>query len=340
MTPAFRYYVLTGAAVAALLAASCTMKEQEAPPLTGPSEFATSISVEIDPDVITQNGTSTSRITITARNENGQPLNGVRVRLDTIVNGAVVDFGTLSTRQVETGSDGSGRATATYTAPPAPPANVDAEEQVVTIRATRVGTDAAGSTPRTASLRLVPQGSVNPPSGLTPAFTVAPATPVENEPVLFDASTSTANTPIASYTWDFGNDRTATGVTASTTFQEARGYFVTLTIRDQFGRSASTTKVVTVGSAGTLPRAVFEYHPLSPVGVGTNVTFDASDSRPNLTAEIVAYQWVFGDSAAIATSARPTIVKSYLAPGNYTITLTIRDSIGGTATTTRTITVQ
>jgi PKD repeat protein len=74
--------------------------------------------------------------------------------------------------------------------------------------------------------------------------------------------------------------------------------------------------------------------------VGTNVTFDASDSRPNLNAAIISYEWTFGDTSKVATSTAPTIVKSYSAVGNYTVTLTIRDSIGGTATTTRTITVQ
>jgi chitinase len=311
------------------------MKKQEAPPLTCPSEFATPITVEITPDTITQDGASQSRVTVTARGPNGQPAPPLTVRLDTLVDGALVDFGTLSARTVVTGTDG--KATATYTAPPA---TIGGTEQFVTIRVTPLGSDAAAATPRTASLRLVPQGVINPPAGLVPAFTVSPASPAENQPVLFDASTSTANTTITSYSWNFGNGRSASGVTASTTFDEARGYFVTLTIQDEFGRSASTTQVVTVSSVGTLPRAIFVFSPPSPVSVGTNVTFDASDSRPNLNATIISYDWTFGDTTKVATSSQPTILKSYSAVGNYTVTLTIRDSIGGTATTTRTITVQ
>ena len=40
----------------AVLAASCTMKNQDAPPLTGPSEFGTSVTVAVSPDVLALDG--------------------------------------------------------------------------------------------------------------------------------------------------------------------------------------------------------------------------------------------------------------------------------------------
>ena len=38
------------------LVSACTMHDQDAPPLTGPSEFALSVSVAVTPDVLSQDG--------------------------------------------------------------------------------------------------------------------------------------------------------------------------------------------------------------------------------------------------------------------------------------------
>ena len=45
----------TAAGILALTGA-CTMKNQDAPPLTGPSEFAQSIGIAVSPDVLPQDG--------------------------------------------------------------------------------------------------------------------------------------------------------------------------------------------------------------------------------------------------------------------------------------------
>ena len=137
---------LTTLAAAGLALAACTMKKQEAPPLTGPSEFATSITIQAAPDVITQDGASQSLITITARDPFGQPLRNVTLRVETFVNGTRVDFGTLSARTVVTGSDG--RATLTYTAPAG---TVGGTDQVVEIAATPIGSDFNNAVARTMS---------------------------------------------------------------------------------------------------------------------------------------------------------------------------------------------
>ena len=55
------------------LASACTMKDQDAPPLTGPSEFAQSIDITVSPDVLPQDGASQSFITVTALDPNAQP---------------------------------------------------------------------------------------------------------------------------------------------------------------------------------------------------------------------------------------------------------------------------
>ncbi len=329
MTRAIRPYWLTTIAVAAFLVAACTMKKQEAPPLTGPSEFATSITIQATPDVITQDGASQSLITITARDASGQALRNVTLRVETFVNGDRVDFGTLSARTVVTGSDG--RATLTYTAPAG---TVGGTDQVVEIAVTPIGSDFNNAVARTSSIRLVPQGVINPPAGLVPAFTVSPAAPVEDTPVFFNARTSTANTTITEYRWDFGNGRTGFGETATTTFDDPRSYFVTLTITDQFGRSASTTNTVPV-SAGTAPSPAFVFSPTDP-RVNQPVNFNAATSTVPSGRSIVSYEWDFGDGAS---GSGQTPSHTYRLARTYTVVLTVTDDTGRSAATSQAVTI-
>ncbi len=66
----------------------------------------------------------------------------------------------------------------------------------------------------------------------------------------FDASGSAADGgTLAAYEWNFGDESTATGVTASHTFVAPGSYPVALTVRDDAGRSDTTTAVVTVGAS-------------------------------------------------------------------------------------------
>lgn len=305
------------------------MKKQEAPPLTGPSEYGLSVTVQVSPDVLTQDGASQALVTITAHDAAGQRKPNVSVRLDTIVNNQPITFGTLSARTLVTGSDG--RATATYTAPPA---TSSGSELLVTIAATPIGTDNNNTVPRTATVRLVPQGVVHPPSGLTPAFTISPATPTEDSQVLVDASTSRANGAITSYTWDFGNGRTGSGVRATTTYDDPGSFFITLTITDELSRAASTTQTVTV-NPGTAPTAAFTFSPSDP-RTGQQVVFDAALSTVPSGRRIVAYNWNFGDGS-FGTGPAPAHV--YTLPRTYVVVLTVTDDTGRTASTSGGVTV-
>jgi PKD repeat protein len=320
---------LTFAALMALVAAACTMKKQEAPPLSGPSEFGLSITIEVRPDVMALDGASVATVTVTARDAAGQPKGGQQVRLETIVNGANVDFGTLSSKTVTTGSDG--RATATYTAPLG---TSNASELLVSIRATPIGGDADSAVSRTASVRLVPQGIVNPPAGLVPSFTFSPTAPVEDSQVLFDATASRGNNAIATYAWNFGNGRSGAGVRSTTTFEDPGSYFVTLTITDELGRSASTTNTVTV-VAGVAPTADFVYSPTDP-RTGQQVVFDAALSTVPSGRRLVGYNWNFGDGSF---GTGPAPAHSYSLARTYTVVLTVTDDTGRTAATSKEVTV-
>src|SRR5215472_16486563 len=120
---AFRYISTVIAAVAAASMAACTVHSTEAPPLSGPSDLALSISVTSSPQTITQNGSDAA--VVSAKLYFTDPKTGattpkanVPVRFDMAVNGVGMDFGTLSARSAVTGADGTARTT--YTAPPMP----------------------------------------------------------------------------------------------------------------------------------------------------------------------------------------------------------------------------
>ena len=77
---------------------------------------------------------------------------------------------------------------------------------------------------------------------ITPAFT---AVPLAGMVVNFDASSSVVPDPSATYTWDFGDGTSGTGVTTSHTYAASGGVTVTLTI-SACGGTAMVSRPVTV----------------------------------------------------------------------------------------------
>ena len=327
----FTRVVLTSAlAVGAVLAGGCTMESQEAPPLTGPSEFGTSITITVSPDVLSQDGASQSVVTVTARDSNGQPLRNLALRSEINVDGVFADFGSLSARNIVTGNDG--RATLVYTAPAAPPVAVDTNT-TVSIVVTPIGTDYNNSVPRLATIRLVPPGGTQVPSNLSPNFTISPTAPQDNQTVLFEACgdpslpCAPANNPVASYSWNYGDGGSGSGRVSQYQYTTAGTYVVTLTVTDALGRSASTSRSVVVG-ASTLPTASFTTSPSAP-RVGTGVSFNASTSFTNEPGrEIASYTYDFGDGSPLVTSSNEVVFHTFGAPGTFTVTLVVTDTAG------------
>ena len=314
-------------AAALLAAASCTMKTQEAPPLTGPSEFGTSVGVQVTPDVLQLDGASQSVVVVQVRDSASQPLRNVPLRADIVVGGQVVDFGSLSSKSLVT--NGDGRATIVYTAP----ASASESEAIVDIAVTPVGSNYQNATARSASIRLVPTGIRVPPSDMTPSFTFSPDAPTEKTNVLFDASGSTGS--IDQYRWDFGDGSTGSGRTTTHAFSGPGTYFVRLTVVDGLGRSTSTTRSITVGQ-GTLPTANFTFSPTDPL-VNDIVNFNGTQSTAAVGRRIVTWAWNFGNGES---ATGPLATMRFGTARTYTITLTVTDDIGRTNTTSRTLTVK
>jgi hypothetical protein len=216
--------------------AACT-DSQEAPPLAGPSTTAQSVTLSASPDMLPHNGSAQSVVTISMHDEGGQPLAGQRLALG-------ASTGTLSQFDVVTGSDGRAVVIATAPALSTPAAKI-------TVSATPFGTNAENALTRT--LTIVLTGTLN-ATAPTASFTFLPEAPVEgaSDTIVFDASATTdegqACGDRCSYAWNFGNlgagDTGGMVVTRSAVTKGA--YAVTLTVTDDAGTVASTTRVVTV----------------------------------------------------------------------------------------------
>ncbi|TFD56802.1 PKD domain-containing protein [Cryobacterium suzukii] len=148
-----------------------------------------------------------------------------------------------------------------------------------------------------------------------------------------DATGSTdSDGTITSYAWNFGDDNTATGATATHSYAASGSYPVTLTVTDNSGASTVTTRTViaTDPPANALPTAAFSYQ-ATPL----TVAMDASTSADS-DGTITGYSWDFGDGS---TGSGVTSSHSYAVEGAYDVTLTVTDNSSATAQTKQTVVV-
>ena len=172
----------------------------------------------------------------------------------------------------------------------------------------------------------------------TASFVFSPTNPGIGEEIAFNGAGSTAIAPrtIVKYDWQFGTDRTGSGMVVFKTYDTPGTYNVTLTVSDDAGNKATATQGVTVGasSPGGLS-AAFTFSPTSPVQ-DTAVNFNASTSTS--ADPIVEYRWNFGDGST-TTRTSPTVAHTFANPGTYVVTLRIKDSKDRTSTVTANVTI-
>lgn len=160
-------------------------------------------------------------------------------------------------------------------------------------------------------------------------FTTTPDTAIGAGPlpVTFDASGShDPDGAITGYQWDFGDGATGTGSTVSHTFMSGT-YTVTLSVEDDEGHTSSVTGQVLVDNTPPLAQFTVSVDPATGPAPLT-VQFDASESS-DADGSIVSYAWEFGTSG---TGSGVSPEHTFLRSGNQTVTLTVTDNEGATAT--------
>lgn len=184
-------------------------------------------------------------------------------------------------------------------------------------------------------------------NGIPPqaSFAYWPANATIHATVSFDASSSSPegyNDVITSYVWNFGDgtpNYVSTGnppdPTATHTFTPANQYVVTLNVTNNEGLWSTTSKPITIG-AGYGPTANFTWTP--QIGAkNQTISFDASGSTPGDYSTLTNYTWNFSDGSGLLNVSIPQTTHSWLQPGNYTVTLTVKDSINRIASTFATV---
>jgi PKD repeat protein len=323
--------------VAALAAmAGCALDKQNAPGLSGPSEFGLSIEITATPDILSGDGVSQAVVPVFARDPQAQPVRGLTLRAE-IINGdgVPVDIGALSSRTISTGTDG--RASITYLVPAAPSA-LAGDDIVVGVRVSAVGTNFANMTPRFVLMQLRRPGVILPPNGAPTAdFFFSPTSPRESESILFDGSPSTdPDGSIVSYQWNFGDGAASSGIRTTHAYSVEGTYNVVLTVTDDRGVTA-TSVPKTVSVSRLQFTAAFTVSPTDPI-VGAAVHFNGRSSVPASGRSIASYDWDFGDSSPHGGGAEVDHV--YGKVGTFTVVLVVTDSTGQQAVTSRTVTVK
>jgi PKD repeat protein len=223
---------------------ACTISETEAPPLTGPSTFSTSIRVTASPDILNLGQSATvpgqsSQIVVNAFDGNGQPKANQVVRLETFVNGQASPCGLLLPRTVTTGSDG--RALAVFTAPSTPPNCPSFNgDGTITVRATPIGSQASPAAASSVDIAMVLPATTASGGAFTANFSISSITGVRNYQFNGSSSSSPGHT-IISYSWDFSDGHSELGRVVDHDFGSAGTYLVTLTVTDDINQTSFKT---------------------------------------------------------------------------------------------------
>ncbi len=177
-----------------------------------------------------------------------------------------------------------------------------------TYNVTLVGTNSTGSNTsnQTAFIEVLSEPSVS--------FT-------QNVDIL-TVNFNNTSTNAFSYSWDFGDGNTSTGLSPTHIYANDGSYTVTLTATNACG-SITTTQVVNVSS---LPAA----------GFGSNVTQGCASLVVEFmdlsSANADGWSWSFpGGTPSTSTDQNPTI--SYDAPGTYNVTLVASNAAGNNSIT-------
>ena len=111
--------------------------------------------------------------------------------------------------------------------------------------------------------------------------------------------------------------------------------FGVMTVDTSSSGSETTEYIITPSPGGTPPTAAIND---SPTGTTAHQwTFTGAPSQPGSSgAAITNYSWQFGDGIT-SSSSSPTVVHTYAAEGNETVSLTVTDADGLTGTTSTTI---
>ena len=156
-------------------------------------------------------------------------------------------------------------------------------------------------------------------------------------PVTVTASTAASSDPdgtIASSKIDFGDGTVLAGPSASHTYSTTGTKTITATVTDNLGASSSTTATVTVAAVKQPPVAVLSVTPSTGMGPLTVSASTSGSYAPSGSIASTKIAWGDGTSTLGTTGSH-----LYGKVGSYTVTATVIDNTGASASTSKTVSV-
>ena len=211
----------------------------------------------------------------------------------------------------------------------------------------------------TAAGTFTPTATVTDSSGLSDSWTGAPivvkangkptaritATPTQAyrpQQVVLDASSSSDadGRPLAGYTFDCGNGQTTGAITSSTAtcdYPNAGTFTAAVTVTDTGGLTSKATVTIKI-LADVAPTAKLTISKTS-IRHGQSITADASGSTSVDKSPIATYQFSCGTGAANPPQTSPTTTCTYPSAGQFTVKVTVTDTVGLSSSATKTVQV-
>ncbi|MGB0917661.1 MAG: PKD domain-containing protein, partial [Flavobacteriales bacterium] len=161
-----------------------------------------------------------------------------------------------------------------------------------------------------------------------PTPNISPSQNVGCYPFMVDFSdlSVVGDSPIATWSWDFGDGGTSTDQNPSHLYTTPGIFDITLLLTDVNGCSSSMSFPDVIESNDNRPTAEFTGNPTISCLPPSNVTFSSTSSGGT---GILTYLWDFGDGN---TSTSSSHINTYTSAGNFDVSLTVFDELGCNST--------
>jgi len=164
------------------------------------------------------------------------------------------------------------------------------------------------------------------------SFSYSPDKPTVKDTVNFDDSSEDPDGSITSWHWEFGDGSTSVEPNPAYKYTNKGDYTIKLTVTDDEGSRKTITHILTI--INLPPTADFIFSPSKPI-IGKEIKFTDISEDPE--DRLTSWKWNFGDGHT-SSSQNPTY--KYDKHGTYTISLTVTDEEGETATISKNLVIK